>query len=49
MTGSERPVIVITPPNYDTNKKYPVLYLNYGGEGDKNDYLKVNVFLKKSF
>jgi len=43
MTGTERPAIVITPPNYDTNKKYPVLYLNHGGEGDENDYLKLNI------
>ncbi|KAG4087071.1 hypothetical protein H8356DRAFT_1352682 [Neocallimastix lanati (nom. inval.)] len=46
MTGSERPVIVITPPNYDTNKKYPVLYLNYGGEVGPSS--RDNIYLYES-
>src|ERR1019366_8844027 len=28
--GTRRPMIVYTPPNYSTDKKYPVLYLLHG-------------------
>jgi enterochelin esterase-like enzyme len=33
VTNGEREMVVYTPPSYDPNKKYPVLYL-LGGSGD---------------
>lgn len=39
--GTDRHANVITPPGYDpdSDKKYPVLYLFHGGNGDENDWL----------
>lgn len=39
ITGTDRHAIVMTPPDYDTDRKYPVLYLCHGGNGDENDWL----------
>jgi enterochelin esterase-like enzyme len=33
---------VYTPPNYDTNKKYPVLYALHGIGGDETEWLRYN-------
>lgn len=42
--GTDRHANVITPPGYDpsSDKKYPVLYLFHGGNGDENDWLGGN-------
>ncbi len=37
--GKERAMNVITPPEYDPNKAYPVLYLCHGGNGDEGDWI----------
>lgn len=38
-TGTTRKANIILPPNYDENKKYPVLYLLHGIGGDHNEWL----------
>ena len=38
-TGTRRRANVILPPDYDENKKYPVLYLLHGIGGDENEWL----------
>ena len=38
-TGTKRNANVILPPEYDENKKYPVLYLLHGIGGDHNEWL----------
>lgn len=38
-TDTDRHAIVLTPPDYDADTKYPVLYLCHGGNGDENDWL----------
>lgn len=38
-TGTDRKANIITPAGYSTDKKYPVLYLFHGGNGDENDWL----------
>lgn len=38
-TGKNRNVIIILPPGYTEDKKYPVLYLFHGGMGDENDWI----------
>lgn len=40
--GKERAMNVITPPNYDPNGEYPVLYLCHGGNGDEGDWIGGN-------
>jgi enterochelin esterase-like enzyme len=42
VTGTKRHAIVLTPPNYDPDRKYPVLYLCHGGNGDENDWFDGN-------
>lgn len=42
-TGVTRKTIVILPPGYTEEKKYPVLYLFHGGMGDENDWIQGNV------
>ena len=37
--GHDKKVRVILPPNYDTNKKYPVLFVIHGIFGDENSRL----------
>ena len=37
-TGKNRNAIIILPPGYTDEKKYPVLYLFHGGMGDENDW-----------
>lgn len=37
-TGKDRNAIIILPPGYTEEKKYPVLYLFHGGMGDENDW-----------
>ncbi|PAM93306.1 hypothetical protein B4N84_18805 [Flavobacterium sp. IR1] len=37
--GSTRKVTVYTPPGFDKNKKYPVLYLLHGIGGDEKEWL----------
>ncbi len=37
-TGKDRNAIIILPPGYTDEKKYPVLYLFHGGMGDENDW-----------
>lgn len=41
-TGSVRKCYVITPPGYDTAKKYPVLYLLHGIGGTDSEWLEGN-------
>lgn len=41
-TGKDRNVIIILPPGYTEEKKYPVLYLFHGGMGDENDWVGGN-------
>ncbi len=36
--GVDRKAVVYTPPNYDTNKKYPVLYLMHGIGGNEKHW-----------
>jgi enterochelin esterase-like enzyme len=36
--GVDRKAVVYTPPNYDPNKKYPVLYLMHGIGGNENNW-----------
>lgn len=38
--GIKRKARVYTPPGYDTNKKYPVLYLLHGIGGDENEWAR---------
>ncbi len=38
-TGTTRKANVILPPDYDKDKKYPVLYLLHGVGGDHNEWL----------
>ena len=38
-TGTTRKANIILPPNYDENKKYPVLYLLHGIGGDHDEWL----------
>nr|WP_309686595.1 alpha/beta hydrolase-fold protein [Armatimonas sp.] len=38
--GVKRKVNVYTPPGYDKNKKYPVLYLLHGIGGDETEWLR---------
>ena len=38
-TGTTRKANIILPPDYDENKKYPVLYLLHGIGGDHNEWL----------
>ncbi len=38
-TGTTRKANLILPPDYDENKKYPVLYLLHGIGGDHNEWL----------
>ncbi len=40
--GKDRNLNVLTPPDYDINQKYPVLYLCHGGNGDEGDWLSGN-------
>lgn len=42
ITGTWRHALVYTPPNYDaqTNKRYPVLYLQHGGGEDETGWTK---------
>jgi len=42
ITETDRHAYVITPPDYSTDKKYPVIYLCHGGNGDENDWLDPN-------
>ena len=37
--GTTRKVTVYTPPNFNKNKKYPVLYLLHGIGGDEKEWL----------
>jgi len=36
--GNKRKALVYTPPDYSTDKKYPVLYLLHGIGGDENEW-----------
>lgn len=36
--GTERKMLVYTPPGYDSDKKYPVLYLLHGIGGDETEW-----------
>jgi len=36
--GVDRKAVVYTPPNYDPNQKYPVLYLMHGIGGNENNW-----------
>ena len=38
--GTQRKVLVYTPPGYDKKKKYPVLYLLHGIGGDEKEWLR---------
>ena len=38
-TGRNKKANVLLPPNYSTDKKYPVLYVNHGIFGSENDML----------
>jgi enterochelin esterase-like enzyme/uncharacterized protein YbjQ (UPF0145 family) len=38
--GVERKAVVYTPPNYDPNQKYPVLYLMHGIGGNETHWTK---------
>lgn len=42
-TGVTRKAVVILPPGYTEEKKYPVLYLFHGGMGDENDWIQGGV------
>lgn len=37
--GNKRAALVYTPPGFDANKKYPVLYLLHGIGGDEKEWL----------
>lgn len=37
-TGTNRNVLILLPPNYSEEKKYPVLYLLHGIGGDENEW-----------
>ncbi|MCX4384154.1 MAG: alpha/beta hydrolase-fold protein, partial [Parabacteroides distasonis] len=39
IAGMNRNAKVILPPNYNSNKKYPVLYLLHGIGGSENEWL----------
>jgi len=48
--GVDRKAVVYTPPDYDTNQKYPVLYLMHGIGGNENHWTRpgaTNVMLDK--
>lgn len=38
--GTERKVLIYTPPGYSASKQYPVLYLLHGIGGDEKEWLK---------
>ncbi|WP_215224625.1 alpha/beta hydrolase-fold protein [Echinicola shivajiensis] len=38
--GTKRKAVVYTPPNFNKNKKYPVLYLLHGIGGDETEWLR---------
>lgn len=40
--GKDRSMNVITPPGYNEDEKYPVLYMCHGGNGDEGDWLSGN-------
>lgn len=42
VSENDRKANVILPPNYNKNKKYPVLYLLHGIGGDENEWLGGN-------
>ena len=42
VTGRNRNVNVITPPDYDENEKYPVIYLLHGIGGNEDEWLGGN-------
>jgi enterochelin esterase-like enzyme len=39
--GVDRKAVVYTPPNYDTNQKYPVLYLMHGIGGNETHWTRL--------
>jgi enterochelin esterase-like enzyme len=39
--GTQRKMLVYTPPNYSKDKKYPVLYLLHGIGGDENEWQRM--------
>ncbi len=39
-TGRTRNVIVLLPPGYSQARRYPVLYLLHGSNGDENEWLR---------
>ena len=39
-TGTVRKALIYTPPGYDKNQSYPVLYLLHGIGGDEKEWLK---------
>ncbi len=39
--GTQRKMLVYTPPNYSKDKKYPVLYLLHGIGGDENEWQRL--------
>jgi enterochelin esterase-like enzyme len=41
--GAQRKAQVYTPPGYDKEKKYPVLYLLHGIGGDENEWMRGGV------
>jgi len=41
--GAFRKALIYTPPGYDTNKKYPVLYLLHGIGGDEKEWFNGGV------
>ena len=45
--GRDKKVKVLLPPNYDTNKKYPVLFVLHGIFGDENSMLDAGMGVKK--
>lgn len=38
--GTQRKILIYTPPNFSKSKKYPVLYLLHGIGGDEKEWLK---------
>ncbi|GGF25254.1 alpha/beta hydrolase-fold protein [Echinicola rosea] len=38
--GTDRKAVIYTPPNFDKEKKYPVLYLLHGIGGDETEWLR---------
>ena len=47
--GMTRRASVYTPPGYDTNKKYPVLYALHGIGGDETEWLRYNTNVDQIF